>query len=215
MKGLVKEVMTRSVPDMPKWSLKEIPDHMTEEQIDSLLSSFNRKNVEGKRNYAIAMILVHLGLRACEVTALELNDIDWKQGILHVRNLKCRRRDQLPLPQEVGEAIVDYIKDGRPQSDYKNIFLCNRANHGKPMSRSAIQGGMTYQFKKNKMRMAQYGTHIIRKTVAGRMIQNGASLKEIADILRHRNLDTTKIYTKINIPVLREVAMEWPWGGVK
>ncbi len=74
---------------------------------------------------------------------------------------------------------------------------------------------MTYRFKKHRMKMASYGTHIIRRTVAGRMIQNGASLKEIADVLRHRNLDTTKIYTKINLPLLREVAMEWPWGGVQ
>jgi integrase/recombinase XerD len=215
IKGLVDEVMIRSVPEMPQWSLAEIPDHMTEAQTEQLLKSFNRNQAEGKRNYAIAMVLVYLGLRAGEVAAMEIDDINWEQGILNVRNLKCRRRDQLPLPKEVGEAIISYLKSGRPESSSKNIFLCHRSNRGNPVHPSTIQGAMTYQFKKHKMRMVRYGTHIIRRTVAGRMIQNGASLKEIADVLRHRDLDTTKIYTKINLPALREVAMEWPWGAAK
>jgi site-specific recombinase XerD len=213
LKGKVDETLAKSVPEMPKWSLSEIPDHMTEKQTQQLLESFDQSRAEGRRNYAIAMVLVHLGLRSGEVAAIELGDIDWKNGILNVRNLKCRRTESLPLPKEVGEAIVEYIKNSRPKSQYKQIFLCHRTNRGRPVNARTVQSNMTYRFKKCRMKLPQYGTHIIRRTVAGRMIQNGASLKEIADVLRHRHLDTTKIYTKINLPALREVALEWPWGG--
>ena len=216
LKNLCTDRLVKSVPEMPSWTLKEIPDHMTKEQTAKLLSSFNRSMTNGKRNYAMAILLVHLGLRSCEVAAIELDDIDWRQGILTVRNLKCRRKDQLPLPKAVGKAIVSYIKSGRPKSTSKNIFLCHQNRFkGLPINAKTVQGAMTYQFKKHKLKMNSYGTHIIRRTVAGRMIQNGASLKDIADVLRHRQLDTTKIYTKINIPLLRQVALPWPWAVVK
>ncbi len=211
--GKVNESLVNSIPAMPKWNLSEIPDHMTEEQTEKLLKSFNRKYPIGKRNYALAMILTHLGLRSCEVAAIEIGDIDWETGVLKIRNLKCRRADCLPLPQQVGEAIVDYLKNGRPKSGSRQIFLCHRGKT-RPINPRTIQSSMNYRFKKQNMKLASYGTQIIRRTVAGRMIEKGASLKEIADVLRHRHLDTTKIYTKINISLLQQVAMPWPWGAL-
>lgn len=214
LKGQITETLMKAVPRMPKWTLKDIPDHMTEGQVDQLLKSFDRNSSVGKRNYAMAMLLTHLGLRSCEVSNIQLEDIDWKNGILKIRNSKCRRVDQLPLPKEVGEAVFDYIKNGRLKTEARDVFVCHRARRGEPISPKTVQGSMTYRFKLHKMRMPRYGSHIIRRTVAGQLIQKGATLKEIADVLRHRNIDTTKIYTKIDLPTLREVAMEWPWAVI-
>lgn len=218
IRGIGHPKLSISVPRMKVFRLKNVPTYLSESQEQKFLQSFDRNLASGKRNYAIAILLLRLGLRANEVGSLTIDDIDWKAGVIKICNNKCRRIDRLPLLPEVGEALADYLKNGRPKSESRQVFLKLKFGKTLPIKggtvRTAINAGLT-QFG---IDLPKKGSHIMRRTIASRMIQSGASLKEIADILRHRDLDTTMIYTKINIPLLRQIAMPWPvfaGGGVK
>jgi integrase/recombinase XerD len=211
IKEYCSESLTKSIPTMPTWKRAKVPSTLKAKAIEEFLSSFKLHLPLEKRNYAIALLLLRLGLRSSEVVALTLDDIDWKNGVLQINNKKCRRIDRLPLPEEVGNTLVDYLKNGRPKTKCKNIFVHHyKTTLGQSLHPSTIGSGVGYRLKKLGLDLPQYGSHIMRRTVASQMIQSGASLKEVADTLRHRDLDTTKIYTKVNIPMLREVALPWP-----
>jgi site-specific recombinase XerD len=218
MRGIGHPKLAISVPRMKVFRLKNVPTYLSETQEQKFLESFDRNLSSGKRNYAIAILLLRLGLRANEVSSLTIDDIEWKAGVIKICNNKCRRMDRLPLLPEVGEALADYLKNGRPKSESRQIFLKLKFGKTLPIKAgtvcTAINAGLT-QFG---IDLPKKGSHIMRRTIASRMIQNGASLKEIADILRHRDLDTTMVYTKINIPLLRQISMPWPVfanGGAK
>jgi integrase/recombinase XerD len=202
--------------------LKSVPTYLNVEQEKILLESFNRETHRGIRNFAIALLLVKLGLRASEVANLQLDDIDWKNGVLKIKNEKSRRIDKLPLLKEVGDALEDYVLKSRPKTTVNNVFLRLRGATPRPITLGAVsitmskairdQGITVARAGSHIMRrtVARAGSHIMRRTVASRMVQNGSKIKDIADVLRHANLKTVNIYTKINIPLLKEVAMPWP-----
>jgi integrase/recombinase XerD len=210
MRGIGHAKLADSVPKMRTFRLKNVPTYLNESQEEKFLSSFDRSSPSGLRNYAIAVLLIKLGLRANEAQSLTLDDIDWKNGVIAIRNNKCRRVDRLPLLPEVGEALLDYLKNARPKSEHRQVFL--KLKHGKtqPIKRGTVGSAMSAGLAQFGIILPKKGTHIMRRTVASRMIQNGSSIKEVSDVLRHRDLDTSMIYTKINIPLLSEVAMPWP-----
>lgn len=213
MKGLCEARLVNAVPSIAAWKLSRIPNYFTKEQLDKFLASFDRKTPTGRRDYAIALCLARLGLRRKEVTHLTLDDIDWRSGILHITTSKSRRFSSLPLPEDVGKAIVDYLRNGRPPTEERGVFVCHRHRIGAPLKSAAIGIIIRRQFKRTSMKVPSTGTHILRHTVATHMVQQGVSIKEVADFMRHRSIDTTVIYTKVNLPMLLEVALPWPKGG--
>jgi len=213
MKGLCEARLIKAIPSLPAWKLSRIPNYLTKEQLRKFLVSFDRKTRTGRRDYAIALCLARLGLRAKEAAHLALDDIDWRSGTVRITSSKSRRFSSLPLPEDVGKAIVSYLRNGRPLTEDRHLFVCHRLRIGQPLQSDVIRNIIRRRFKQTGMKVPSGGTPILRHTVATHMVQQGVSLKEVADFLRHRSLDTTAIYTKVNLPMLLEVALPWPRGG--
>jgi len=220
VKGVGHPKLADSVPVMKTIRLRNIPTYLNEKQEEKFLTSFDRNSRAGKRDYAMAMLLLRLGLRSCEVNGLKLEDIDWKEGKVKIRNSKCRREDVLPLLAEVGEALADYIQNARSKTEHRQVFLRVTGDTSVPITSKSVGSSMTSRLAQFGINLPAKGAHLMRRTVATRMIQRGASIKDIADVLRQRNLDTAMIYTKVNLPLLEQVRMSWPsnancLGGVR
>lgn len=153
-----------------------------------------------------------MGLRAGEVAAIQLDDLNWRDGTLTIGRGKSRRADTLPLPLPTGKAIVRYLRRARPKYENRHLFLRHRAPLDAPITAEFVRGHIRRALACCGLADRFTGTHVLRHTAAVRMRCAGASLKEIADVLRHRNLDTTTIYNKLDIPTLAAVAAPWPGG---
>ena len=163
----------------------------------------------GRRDLAILTVLVQLALRAGEVASLQLEDIQWRAGTVSVRGAKSHRQRLLPLSDEVGTALVKYLRDGRPHSDHRAVFLTARAPH-RPLSPSAISTCAARAMERAGVSAARHGSHVFRHTAATRMLRAGATFKDIADVLGHARLETTGIYAKLDLEALARVALPWP-----
>jgi site-specific recombinase XerD len=210
MQGLCGAELTEAVPTVPRWRLSQIPTTLSDDQVRTLLTSFNRSTGIGRRDYAMALCLVQLALRAGEVARLSLDDINWRSGTMRIAAGKVRRAGSLPLPAPVGRAIVAYLRRGRPGTRERLIFLRHILPVGGPIDAGAVRAAMRRGFERAGVRVPSKGTHALRHTAATRMIRAGASIKEVADVLRHRCIDTTAIYTKVDLPRLADVALAFP-----
>lgn len=208
--GLCDARLAEAIPTVANHKLAVLPATLSEEQTTRLLSSFDQSSAIGLRGYAVVSCLTYLGLRADEAARLSLEDIDWRAATLQIPKTKPRRPEVLPLPKPVGHAIAVYLQRGRPATPERRIFVRHLRPVGEPLTSSAVRSLIRRAFLKADLDTASKGTHILRHTLATQMIRKGASLKEIADVLRHRHLDTTFIYTKVDLPMLAEVAMPWP-----
>lgn len=208
MRGWGGPELTAAVPAVPDWKLSSIPRYLTKEQLRKLLAAFDRTTANGRRDYAVTLCLARLGLRCQEVTRLTLDDIDWRAGTLRITADKTRRVSSFPLPREVGRAIVAYLRNGRPPTRERRLFVCHHLSIGAPLGSEAVGSIVSRGFQ--RAGLAARGGHILRHTVATHLIQQGQSIKEVADFLRHRSIDTTGIYAKVNLPMLREAALPWP-----
>jgi len=156
---------------------------------------------------------VDLGLRSFEVAALRLEDIDWKNSTLTVRVGKSRRADVLPLPAVTGHAIANYLHKARPATESRAVFVRHRAPLDAPVDAGVIRSVVRQAAARSGLTGRLHGPHRLRHSAATHMLQGGATLKEIADVLRHRSLDTTAIYAKVDLTRLSAIAQPWP-GGV-
>lgn len=204
------ELLSAAVPTVARWRLDTLPKHLTAEEVKRFLDAFDRNSSVGKRSFAMARCLVDMGLRACEVASIQLEDLHWREGTLAVAGGKSRRVDILPLPEPTGRAIVEYLRKARPHSDSRALFLRHRAPLDVPITAELVRGAVRRAFALCGLADRYTGTHVLRHTAAQRMLCAGASLKEVADVLRHRSLDTTTIYTKVNLPRLVAIAAPWP-----
>jgi site-specific recombinase XerD len=211
-RGLTDRNFATCVPGAPTWSLADLPRHLSSDQVQKVIDIFDIERRAGKRDFAILLLLARLGLRAGEVIALKLEDIDWEAGIITVRG-KMRRAVQLPLPQEVGEAIVDYLSNARPRCRSRQIFITARAPYHPFDDVGAISGLATRALEDANVAVTRRGSHVFRHSLDTTMLKNGASLREIGEVLRHRRLDTTRIYAKVDLSSLRELALPWPGGS--
>jgi integrase/recombinase XerD len=200
-----------AVPTVAEWSKDTLPSHLTPDEATRFLAAFAQASVSGLRGYAMARCMLDMGLRAGEVAALRLDDVNWQEGTVSVSPGKSRRADVLPLPAPTGKAIVRYLRGARPQSLNRSLFLRHRAPFDAPVTAEFVRGHVRRAFAVCGLADRFTGTHVLRHTAAVRMRRNGASLKEIADVLRHRSLDTTAIYVKLDLPQL--AALAWPWPG--
>lgn len=185
-----------------------LPKGITSAEAVALLSSCDRRRGVGQRDYAILLVLLRLGLRAGEVAGLTLDDIDWRSGQIVVHG-KARRQDRMPLPTEVGEAIVGYLRRGRPRSADREVFLRAVA----PISRLE-RGGVSGIVRRacHRAGIVEVGAHRLRHTLACDLVTAGAGLPEIGHLLRHRALTSTAIYARVGIEGMRELSLPWPGG---
>lgn len=205
--------LAAAVPPVANWSMTSIPRAIPADQIKRLLASINRRTAIGRRDYAILLLLARLGLRSSEVAFLQLDDIDWRAGRLSVRG-KSGRQTELPLPTDVGEAIVAYLQHGRPRSTSRRVFLRSRAPIRGFLSQSAIGSVIKHRLERASIDAPTKGAHQFRHALATQMLRHGASLTEIGEVLGHRSPQTTKIYAKVDLEALRKLALPWP-GGVR
>ena len=207
----VKKLIS-SVPRVPNWRLSTVPKSLNDKQIKIFLSVFNRKSSSGKRDYAMARCLTDLGLRCYEVAKIKIRDINWHEAIIKIATGKSEQENQLPLPTALGKAISDYLVHGRPKSKSEFVFVFHRAPLGETVHVTTVRGVIRRAFQQAGFEPIP-STHILRHSFATKLLTSGVSLKEIADMLRHRCIDTTMIYTKVDLPHLRCVSM--PWFGRK
>jgi site-specific recombinase XerD len=193
--------------------MTSIPRGIAADQVRQLLISIDRSTAIGRRDYAILLLLARLGLRSGEVASLELDDIDWGAGQLTVRG-KSGQRNKLPLPTEVGKAIVAYLRRGRPHSACRRVFLRAKAPIGGFRGQCGIGSIVRHSLQRAGINAPTTGAHQFRHGLATEMLRQGASLSEIGDLLGHRHPETTKIYTKVDLNALRTLVLPWP-GGVK
>lgn len=208
--GVCNEVLVASVPTTPRWKLATLPRTMTEDQLRKLLSSFDRSTDMGRRDHVMVLLMATLGLRACEVALLQLDDVNWRDSTLRIVVPKTRRTNILPLPNAAGKAIADYLRHGRPSITVRHLFVRHTAPRDIPLSSGAIRAAAIRGYHRCGFDPRWKGTHILRHTVATQLHQRGGTLKDVADLLGHRSIETSAIYAKVNLPALAAVAMPWP-----
>ena len=207
LEGLVTPGLQGAVPAVAGWRGGGLPKALPDGQVAALLAACDRETATGRRDFAVLVLLARLGLRACEASALELDDIDWRAGTVTVRG-KGRRDEQLPLPSDVGEALAGYLRGGRAAGGAsRRVFLLSRAPGG-GMSAGAVKAVV-----RNACRRAglpEAGAHRLRHSAATGMLRAGVPLAGIGQVLRHRSLSTTAIYAKVDRGALGQLAMPWP-----
>jgi integrase/recombinase XerD len=201
-----------AVPVVANWSMSSIPRAIAPDQVRQLLVSLDRRTALGRRDYAILLLLARLGLRSGEVASLELDDIDWNAAQLTVRG-KSGERSELPMPADVGRAIVEYLRRGRQHSTSRRLFLRVKAPIRGFRGASGVGSIVRHCLERAGIDAPTFGAHQFRHGLATEMLRQGASLGEIGDLLGHRSPETTKIYTKVALDALRTLALPWPGGG--
>jgi len=197
-----------AIPQAAHWRLASLPEVLSDAEIDELLGSFDPPFRSHRRAFAMVRCLTDLGLRCREVANLRLEDINWIDGTLRLAGTKARRVDTLPLPDATGAAIAAYLREERPRTTNRAIFVRHVAPYDTPVKSRVVQRAVQAAYRRCGWKRSR--VHIIRHSVASRLLRAGTPMKEIADILRHRSLDTSAIYTKIDLSRLASVALPWP-----
>ena len=207
--GKIDAALINAVPIVAAWSLSSIPKAISQEDIDAVLENCPRETAIGKRDYAILMLLVHLGLRSNEIVELNLDSINWENGFIIV-NGKGDQDDTLPLPIAAGEAIADYLQYGRPKCKDRRLFLRTIAPFAGLGSQQTIATIVKASIERAGIDPLSRGAHQFRHAFASSLMQQGGSLKEIGSLLRHQHIKTTNIYAKVDIKSLHSLSMPWP-----
>jgi site-specific recombinase XerD len=214
LNGQTVSDLAGAVPTVPHWRLAELPKYLAPEEVERIIQACERDSPAAARDRAILLLLARLGLRAGEVLALELDDVDWRAGELKVRG-KGGQHDCLPLPADVGQAIAVYLRHHRPPCTTRRLFVLSKAPHrgfahstslSTIVRRAINRAGLDANFK---------GAHVLRHSLATGMLRSGASLDEIGQVLRHRAAPTTALYAKVDVQGLRSLALPWPTKETK
>lgn len=202
-----------AIPSVAQRYGTRLPRHLTTEQVDTLVAAVRTDSAGSRRNYAMVLLLARLGLRAPEVIAMQLDDIDWRSGEIIVRG-KGNRHDRVPLPPDVGEALADYIKSDRKTTS-RALFVTERAPHRPLKNGQLLNNILRDAFARTGLKPpAPYvGSHILRHSLAANLARRGAALEEIGDMLRHRSRASTMLYARLDIDGLRSIAQPWPVAG--
>lgn len=208
--GYCRAGLLGAIPTLPHWRLTALPRYLPQQDIERLIGSCNLSLPVGKRDRAILLLLARLGLRAGDVVRLRLQDIDWKGAWIQVSG-KGRREARLPLSQEVGHAIAAYLQTGRPPAHTDALFLRSRAPFRALASHCAVSVLVDRAIRRAGVKRPSRGAaHLLRHSVASSMLRHGASLQDISALLRHRSVETTQIYAKVDTAALSQIAQPWP-----
>ena len=211
-RGAIAADLAGAIPSITNWRLSELPKSLPLDKVESVLASCDRSTATGRRDHAILLLLARLGLRAGEVATLTLDDLDWDKGIVTLSG-KGQRREALPLPEDVGRAVAAYLRDGRPTCGTRRVFVRAKAPHRGFSSSVAVCNLVQRVLARAGIEAPLKGAHLLRRSLACGMLNNGASLEEIGRILRHQHPETTQIYAKLDLAALRELAPAWPGGA--
>ncbi len=208
--GLIATDLAGAVPAARSWKQTTLPRYLPSGQVEQLLESCDRTTSIGRRDHAILLLLARLGLRATEVVALTLDDIDWRAGEILVRG-KGYIHDRLPLPNDVGEALAAYLDQDR-RGKTRRLFIRSKGPQDGFRDGQAVNEVLKRALKRVGLQTPAkwVGSHLLRHSLATSMLRHGASLREIGAVLRHRSANTTVIYAKVDIEGLRSIALPWP-----
>jgi integrase/recombinase XerD len=212
-RGVIRAGLAAAALAPPQWRHAALPPRLTPEEVERVLAVYHDGTASSRRNRAMLLRLARLGLRTQDVISLCLDNIDWADGRLDLQPGKTHRARSLPLPQDVGQALVAYVPGGRPQSAYRQVFLrCRPPFH--PLTKSAVWWIVRQAFTHTGMVVPPGRTsHLFRHTVASQMVNHGARFKDVADVLGHPSLQTTAIYAKLDLDALAVVALPWRGGA--
>ncbi|MDE2175264.1 MAG: tyrosine-type recombinase/integrase [Betaproteobacteria bacterium] len=199
--------LTAVISSPVQWKLASLPRALKPDEVQRLLGAFPNGRWP-RRGYAIVRCALDMGLRAGEIANLLIDDIDWREGTVTLKGTKSRRQDILPLPRTTGQALADYLQHERPATMSRAIFVRRRDLRDIPITTAAVQKVIHHACR--RAGLPNSGAHVLRHTLACRLVEQGSSLKEVADVLRHRSLETSRIYAKLDTPNLAEVALPWP-----
>jgi integrase/recombinase XerC len=190
------------------WQQASLPKALSNSEVERLLGSLGHGGPSARRADAMVRCAVDLGLRVSEVAKLGLDDIDWRGGTVTLRRTKSRREDVLPLPETTGRAIADYLRFERPPTTNRSVFVRHVAPRDQPIGSDLVRKAIRQAYARAGLPYTR--AHLLRHTMASRLLEGGSSLKEVADVLRHRSLNTTLIYAKLDSKNLAAVALPWP-----
>jgi site-specific recombinase XerD len=211
-KGELRVDLAASVPTVANWRLSTVPNYLTAREVERVLKACNRRTVTGRRDYAILLLLARLGLRAGEVIALQLDDVNWRAGEILVRG-KGLLHDRMPLPPDVGQALACYLRRDRPRCQTRRVFVCMKAPRRGFAHPSTLSTIVRRAIARADLNPPLKGAHLLRHSLATSLLRSGATMGEIGEVLRHRAPNTTEIYAKVDFEGLRSLAHLWPIGG--
>ena len=206
--GDVVHALLGVIASPARWTLASLPRSLTADEVRRLMAYCEQTRSAPRRLLAMVRLALDLGLRGGEIAKLELCDIDWRAGTLTLKHTKSHRQDVLPLPEATGEALAEYLRHERPTSTIATVFVRRYAPHNQPVGVGAVRGAIGKALR--RAGIPQGRSHSLRHTLACRLINSGGSIKEVADVLRHRSLNTSLIYAKLDHRRLAEVALPWP-----
>jgi site-specific recombinase XerD len=209
----IAKPLWRAVPGLAAVPSHQPPTVLLPDELNRFLKCFDRTSPRGRRDYAIALCLAKLGLRAAEVAGLSFDDVDWRAMVIRLRKTKQQRERRLPLPPQVARAVARYLRAGRPPSPTRALFVRQRAPLGEALKPHHVRSVVRLGFA--RCGIAYTGTHVLRHTWATHAHRRGLSLKVLGDILGHRCLNTTARYAHVNLDELRQAALPWPGGEVE
>jgi site-specific recombinase XerD len=209
MRGDVDTDLAAFVPSVKHVRFQRVPRFISAADVRRILRRCDRASAVGKRDFAILLVISRLGLRAAEVVAMRLDDIDWEAGEMVVRG-KGLRQDRLPLPHDVGQALATYIRSARPRCASRHVFLKVRAPWRELDGSPAIWQIVSSAIRRAGLKPANRGPHLLRHSLATTLLSRGSRLDEVGELLRHRHPDTTAIYAKVELDALRPLALPWP-----
>jgi site-specific recombinase XerD len=205
--GRVDRDLSPAIPSIAAHQ-DNFPGFLSRRDVERLVEFLPEADRAQKRDHAIVLCLARLGLRAGEVARLTLEDLNWRSGTIRLVKTKGRRERQLPLPAEVGRAIAAYLKQARARTPCRHVFLT--LQHARPLSSDSISSLTAKAMEQAGLVGSRLGPHLLRHTLASHLVQRGTSLKAVADLLGHVSLNTTQVYAKVNLPLLKQVAAPWP-----
>ena len=207
--GLREDRLEDAVPMVPHRP-SGLVRHLDPASFEQLIASLDSSSPRGLRDRAMILCMARLGLRSGEVVGLRLEDLDWRNGAVRVRVRKTGHGALLPLPVEVGAALADYLRDARPATDVRQVFVLHRQRIGAPISASVVVRAVDNALRRAQIQAPVRGGNLLRHSLATELLDHGAGLGEIADLLGHCSLATTRIYAAVDVTALREVALPWP-----
>jgi len=211
--GQISSSLVRAIPRVRRWYDATLPRPLSAEELENVLAACHSPWGGTRRERALVLLLAKLGVRGGEVRQLRLEDIDWNEGVVHIRRAKTYRERTLPLPSDVGTILSEYIQQDRPRSPHREVFLTASTPH-QPLTNAATTTWITRRFlERVGLHGRRLGSHCFRHTAACQMVRNGAPLKDVADVLGHRSLRTTGLYVKLDETALASVALPWPGGA--